>query len=88
MFDTDIIDKLPDHERIAVRQAVMTLVTTGVIQHQSERIITQLAAGYAQETDEKLMDRIRLARQQNAALEGLKALGESYLQEEKDRNNA
>lgn len=88
MFDNDIIDSLPDHEKIAVRQAVMALVSSGVIQRQSERIITQLAAGYAEESDEVLAERIRRVRRQTSALDGLRDLGESYLQEEKDRNNA
>lgn len=84
MIDSDIIDKLPRLEKEAVVGALQVLGSSGILTQMAERLLARLASGSEQESDEKLLERVRAYRADNLRLVGFQHLCESY----RDQNNA
>lgn len=75
MIDSDIVNDLPDDMRKHVIAAFHTIKESGVIESQLQRLLVQLGGGAVDESDDRMMDRIRRYRMQVIWLETLKELG-------------
>lgn len=84
MFDSDLIDELPDVQRDEAKNALARLAASGLIREQRKRLLEQLAAGDAAEPIPFVAQRVLEYRQKDQALQGLEELGNQYLMEEID----
>jgi len=82
MFDSDLINRLPEPERSSVRSALVTLHLCGVIELQEEEELARLAAGSTSESHEALAARIVTYRHRAVQLRELTELGETFVKEQ------
>jgi hypothetical protein len=85
MFDPDLIEEQPPEQQAAIRGAVMTLLSTGVLHAQKERLFSRVLHGSDTEDKEALAERILEYRKQTNVLETLIQLGEQYKEEDSQR---
>lgn len=87
MFDPDIFESMPDHERIAVRNAIATIATSGIIERQLTRQFERLSEGDESEDIESLSHNILQYRKDSHGLKSLLTLGQHIMKELIDENS-
>lgn len=83
MIDPDLIQTLPAEQQAAVREAIVVLVSTGLLRKQIERLLVRVAQGSDTEDKEKLMEKILDYRRQSHTLEALQQMGERFINGER-----
>jgi hypothetical protein len=77
MFDRDLIESLPEDERLAIVTALITLGDSPIIGRMKERLLAQLLNGSSDESDESVGKRMRQYRADVRKLDAFQQLGES-----------
>lgn len=81
MIDPDLLESYPREIRDSIREAILVLATTGVLEAQRQRLFARVAEGSDNEEEKVLGDKILSYRKQSHALIALQQMGESIKME-------
>lgn len=84
MFDRDLIDGLGGDIGPKVLQAIALIAESGICELQKRRIFTQASSAADQDTDEVLMDKLRIYRRSVRSIDQLQTLGTQINKEQND----
>lgn len=74
----DLIQGLPDHEKVQVVHALAILASHNIFALYCDELTRRLVAGDPEASDEEILTLIRDTRQQVRIYRGLQELGEKY----------
>lgn len=83
MIDSDLIEELNETQLPAVKSAIATLASTGILESQLDRMFLRLSEGAYDQNPDDLAKEIADYRWRASGLRALQQLGESFLEEMK-----
>lgn len=86
MFDPDLIEGLSPDLRESVRQGVLLLASTGVLELQKQRLFARIAEGADNEDKDKLNEQILDYRRQSHGLTALIQFAERIKEEQENES--
>lgn len=81
MIDSDLVDSLAEHEARTLKQAIVTVANSGILQMQEARLLLQLASGPDSQAIFDLGESILAYRRKVQSLRELLELGDQFRNE-------